>query len=156
MKISAYRDPSYNLVHSHDLTLVRLFVDALSGKTPLANGGAIIAATSRSNAPRSPSMDLALAQSAATAADLHVPTPNPYAKGYDDRVYEAVRSVETFNVSGISREEARAVMEYWAASGLMRARIDEATVAEKWTVAGGGILGELERASLLNSRVLQY
>ncbi|WQF77596.1 Putative small ribosomal subunit protein mS29 [Colletotrichum destructivum] len=156
MKISAYRDPSFNLVHSHDLTLVRLFVDALSGKTPLANGGAVIAATSRSNAPRSPSMELALAQSAAAAADLHVPTPDPYNKGYDDRVYEAVRGVETFNVSGISREEARAVMEYWAASGLMRARIDETTVAEKWTISGGGVLGELERASLLNSRMLQY
>ncbi|TID03964.1 37S ribosomal protein S23, mitochondrial [Colletotrichum higginsianum] len=156
MKISAYRDPSFNLVHSHDLTLVRLFVDALSGKTPLANGGAVIAATSRSNAPRSPSMELALAQSAAAAADLHVPTPDPYNKGYDDRVYEAVRGVETFNVSGINREEARAVMEYWAASGLMRARIDETTVAEKWTISGGGVLGELERASLLNSRMLQY
>ncbi|TQN74111.1 37S ribosomal protein S23 [Colletotrichum shisoi] len=156
MKISAYRDPSFNLVHSHDLTLVRLFVDALSGKTPLANGGAVIAATSRNNAPRSPSMELALAQSAAAAADLHVPTPDPYNKGYDDRVYEAVRGVETLNVSGISREEARAVMEYWAASGLMRARIDEITVAEKWTISGGGVLGELERASLLNSRMLQY
>ncbi|EFQ35273.1 uncharacterized protein GLRG_10417 [Colletotrichum graminicola M1.001] len=156
MKMSAYRDPSFNLVHSHDLTLIRLFVDALSGKTPLANGGAVVAATSRSNAPRSPSMDLALAQSAAAASGLHVPTQDPYAKGYDDRVYEALRGVETFHVSGISREEARSVMEYWAASGLMRARIDEATVAEKWTVAGGGVLGELERASLLNSRVLQY
>ncbi|KAJ0168820.1 37S ribosomal protein S23, mitochondrial [Colletotrichum tanaceti] len=156
MKISAYRDPSFNLVHSHDLTLVRLFIDALSGKTPLANGGAVIAATSRSNAPRSPSMELALAQSAAAAADLHVPTPDPYNKGYDDRVYEAVRGVETLNVSGISREEARAVMEYWAASGLMRARIDETTVVEKWTISGGGVLGELERASLLNSRMLQY
>ncbi|OLN87942.1 37S ribosomal protein S23, mitochondrial [Colletotrichum chlorophyti] len=155
MKISAYRDPSYNLVHSHDLALVRIFTDVLSGKTPLANGGAIIAATSRSNSPRSPSMELALAQSAAAAADLHVPTPDPYAKGYDDRVYEAVRGVETFNVSGISREEARAIMEYWAASGLMRARIDESIVSEKWTIAGGGILGELERASLLNTRVLQ-
>lgn len=156
MKISAYRDPSFKLVHSHDLALVRLFVDALSGKTPLANGGAVIAATSRSNAPRSPSMELALTQTAAAAAALHVPTPDPYKKGYDDRVYEAVRNVETFDVSGISREDARAVMEYWAASGMMRLRIDAGTVAEKWTVAGGGILGELERASLLNSRMLQY
>ncbi|KAL0938699.1 mitochondrial 37S ribosomal protein mS29 [Colletotrichum truncatum] len=156
MKVSAYRDPSFNLVHSHDLSLVRLFVDALSGKTPLANGGAIIAATSRSNAPRSPSMDLALAQSAAAAADLHVPTPDPYKKGYDDRVYEAVRGVEAFNVSGISRDDARSIMEYWAASGLLRARVDAGSVSEKWTVAGGGIIGELERASLLNSRVLQY
>ncbi|KAK0381397.1 hypothetical protein CLIM01_01258 [Colletotrichum limetticola] len=156
MKISAYRDPAYNLVHAHDLTLVRLFADALAGKTPLANGGAVIAATSRSNAPRSPSMELALAQSAAAAADQFVPTPDPYLKGYDDRVYEAVRGVETLDVSGISRQEARAVMEYWAASGLMRSRIDESSVAEKWTLAGGGVLGELERASLLNTRVLQY
>ncbi|KAK1996320.1 mitochondrial ribosomal protein [Colletotrichum falcatum] len=156
MKISAYRDPSFNLVHSHDLTLVRLFVDALSGKTPLANGGAVVAATSRSNAPRSPSMDLALAQSAAAAAGQQGPAQDPYGKGYDNRVYEALRGVETFHVSGISRQEARSIMEYWAASGLMRTRIDEATVAEKWTVAGGGVLGELERATLLNARMLQY
>ncbi|TDZ12974.1 37S ribosomal protein S23 [Colletotrichum orbiculare MAFF 240422] len=155
MKVSAYRDPTFNLVHSHDLSLVRLFVDALSGKTPLANGGAIIAATSRNNAPRSLSLDLALAQTAAAARNEFVPTPDPYKKGYDDRVYESVRNVETFNVSGISREEARAVMEYWAASGLLRARVDATSVSEKWTIAGGGILGELERASLLNSRVLQ-
>ncbi|KAF5528631.1 37S ribosomal protein S23 [Colletotrichum aenigma] len=156
MKISAYRDPAFNLVHAHDLTLVRLFVDALSGKTPLANGGAVIAATSRSNAPRSPSMELALAQSAAAAEGLHVPTPDPYGKGYDDRIYESVRNVETFNVSGVSRDEARAVMEYWAASGMYRSRVDAGSVGEKWTVAGGGILGELERASLLNTRMLQY
>ncbi|KAF9879735.1 mitochondrial ribosomal protein [Colletotrichum karsti] len=155
MRISAYRSPSFELVHAHDLALVRLFVDALSGKTPLANGGAVIAATSRSNAPRCPSMELALAQTAAAAADLHVPTPDPYKKGYDDRVHEAVRNVETFDVKGVTREDARAVMEYWAASGMLRARVDAGTVSEKWTLAGGGILGELERASLLNSRVLQ-
>ncbi|KAF6841469.1 mitochondrial ribosomal protein [Colletotrichum plurivorum] len=156
MKISAYRDPAFKLVHSHDLTLVRLLVDALSGKTPLANGGAIIAATSRSNAPRSASMELALAQSAAEEAGEFVPTPDPYRKDYDDRVYEAVRSVEVFNISGISRDEARAVMNYWAASGLLRARVDATNVSEKWAVAGGGILGELERATLLNTRMLQY
>lgn len=154
MKVSAYRDPSFKLVHAHELTLVRLLVDALAGKTPMASGGAVIAATSRSNAPRSPSMTLALEQSEASAKNLPIPEADAYNKAYDSRVYEAVRGVDVMNVSGLSRAEARAVMEYWAASGLLRATVNEATVTEKWTLAGGGIIGELERTSLHNTRAL--
>lgn len=154
MKVSAYRDPAYNLVHAHELTLVRLLIDALAGKTPMANGGAVVAATSRSNAPRSPSMLLALEQSEAAAKGLPIPVAEPYNKAYDARVYEAVRGVDVLRVSSLSKAEARAVMEYWAASGLLRATVDEATVTEKWALAGNGIIGELERASLMYTRSL--
>lgn len=152
MKISHYRDPSFNLVHAHDLVLVRHFVDVLAGKTPLANGGAIVAATSRSNAPRSPSMELALDQSEAAAAGQAGPVAKPYGVKYDDRSYEALRGVDVARVSGVSKEEARAVMEYWAASGILRATVNESTVAEKWALGGSGILGEMERASLHTTR----
>jgi small subunit ribosomal protein S29 len=154
MKISAYRDPAYKLVHAHELTLVRLLVDALAGKTPMANGGAVIAATSRSNAPRSPSMLLALDQSEAAAKGLPIPPAEAYNKAYDPRVYEAVRGVDVLRVSSLSKAEARTIMEYWAASGLLRATVDEATVTEKWVLAGNGNLGELERASLHYTRAM--
>jgi small subunit ribosomal protein S29 len=46
---------------------------------------------------------------------------------------------------GISKEETRGLLEFYARSGILRERISEAVVAEKWTLAGGGILGELNR-----------
>ncbi|KAM0332399.1 hypothetical protein ACHAQA_002679 [Verticillium albo-atrum] len=153
MKISDYRDPAFNLVHSHDLSLVRLFTDALAGKTPFANGGAVIAATSRSNAPRSPSMDLALARSVARAAGKPLPAADPYRRDYDARVHEALDKVDVFHVDAVSKTEARAVMEYWAASGMLRSLVNERTVTEKWTLGGQGVIGEIERAALLTSRI---
>ncbi|KAL2757402.1 hypothetical protein ACRALDRAFT_1068001 [Sodiomyces alcalophilus JCM 7366] len=154
MKQSAYRDPSFNIVHAHDLTLVRLLVDALAGHTPFANGGAVVAGTSRSNAPRSASMELALAQVAARNAGLEdVPAADPYRRDYDPRVYEAVCNVDVLEVNGISKLEARAVMEYWVASGVLQTTVNEATVTEKWSIGGHGLLGEMERAALENIRL---
>ncbi|KAI9167011.1 37S ribosomal protein S23 [Paramyrothecium foliicola] len=69
-KMSEYRDPSYNQVHAHQLTIVRTFIDALSGKTKLPNGGAIIAATSESNVIYPVSQQLVLAQLEAGQAQL--------------------------------------------------------------------------------------
>ena len=40
-------------------------------------------------------------------------------------------------------------MEYWAQSGVLRAQVDERTVTEKWSLAGNGIIGEIERGALL-------
>ncbi|EEY18586.1 37S ribosomal protein S23 [Verticillium alfalfae VaMs.102] len=128
MKISEYRDPSFNLVHSHDLTLVRLFTDALSGKTPFVNGGAPPPANT-------------------------LPTADPYRKDYDARVHEVLEKVDVFHVDNVSKAEARAVMEYWAASGMLRSLVNETTVTEKWTLGGQGVIGEIERAALLHSRI---
>lgn len=153
MKLSDYRDPAYNLIHSHDLSLVRLLVDTLAGNIPFANGGAILAGTSRSNAPRCPSMDLALAQIVAKEAGEPLPAADPYRRDYDARVYEAVRNVDIFNISGISKAEARALMAYWTASGILSADINDATVTEKWSLGGHGIIGEMERVSLMNTRL---
>ena len=44
--------------------------------------------------------------------------------------------------------EARALMEYWAQSGVLRQRVDEKTVTAKWALAGNGVVGELERGAL--------
>lgn len=48
-------------VHSHDLALVKHFLDHLSGVSTLGNGGVILAATSASDAPKAEAMDVGLA-----------------------------------------------------------------------------------------------
>ncbi|KAK4240776.1 mitochondrial ribosomal death-associated protein 3-domain-containing protein [Achaetomium macrosporum] len=157
MRVSDYRSPAFELIHSHDLALVRLFTDALGGAVHFSAGGAVLAATSRNNAPRSPSMELSLAQREAeqTAGKeaAEVPQKDPFFRGYDDRVEAVLRSVQVLRLGGVSKLEARALMEYWAASGMLRATVDEKTVTEKWTLAGSGVLGEMERAALLTMRI---
>jgi small subunit ribosomal protein S29 len=151
MKISDYRSPAFELIHSQDLALVRLFCDTLSGATPLPNGGAVIAATTRNNGPRTPSMELALAQREAEQSGTEPPKHEPYFKGYDPRSEAVLKTVKVMKLKGMSRLEARGLMEYWAASGILRATVDEKAVAAKWALSAG-VVGEMERASLLTMR----
>lgn len=153
MKISDYRNASFDLIHSHDLALVRLFTDCLNGTVSLPHGGAILAATTRNNAPRSPSMELALQQRAAEQTGAEAPARQPYFRGYDARVETALRSAQVMKLKGVSKLETRSMMEYWAASGLLRTTVDEVAVSEKWMLGGNGVLGEMERASLLTMRL---
>lgn len=158
MKTSDYRNQAFAPIHSHDLAIVRMFVDVLSGRTPLPNGGAAIAATCRSNAARNPSMEIAIARQAARqagVAEAELPPRDPYCRKYDPRVDEVMENtgLEVVNVRGISKAEATALMEYWAASGLLRAQVNENTVCDKWMLGGNGIIGEMERAGLLSLRL---
>ncbi|KAK7907944.1 hypothetical protein PG985_015247 [Apiospora marii] len=153
MRISDYRSPSFNLIHSHDLALIRLFVEALGGKTHFPNGAAIVGVTTKGNSLKVKSMDKALEQAAADQAGLPIPERDAFYAKYDERVFEALKGVKVFDVKSISKPEARSLMEYWAASGVLRMRVDEKTVSERWTLAGNGVLGELERASLYVSRL---
>lgn len=156
MRPSDYRSQTFEPIHSHDIALVRMFTDLLSGKTALPNGGAVIGATCRSNAARNASMELAIArQLARQAGDEELPPRDPYCRKYDPRVDEVLEDtgLHVLDVKGISKPEARALMEYWAASGLLRAQVDETTVSEKWMTGGNGIIGEMERVGLLTLRV---
>ncbi|KUJ22703.1 mitochondrial ribosomal protein [Mollisia scopiformis] len=154
MQTSSYRAPDYSLIHSHDLAIVRHFVNLLSRPTSgLPNGGAIIAATSRSHAPISKSMELAIKQSEEKAAQLRgwpgkVTQRDPFEKSYDERADKALQNVEVMRLKGLSKVEARGLMEYWAQSGVLRSRVDEETVAQKWALAGNGIVGEIQRGAL--------
>jgi small subunit ribosomal protein S29 len=157
MKYSAYRTAAFDLVHAHDLALVRRFVDLLAGisnpSTVLPNGGAIIAATSSSNSPVTPSMDLALGQRAAEAdTSLSPPKRDPYFRDYDARVDAALQTVRVLSLRSINKTEARALLEYWAASGMLRETVNELTVTDKWSMGGNGIVGEIEKAALLTMR----
>ncbi|KAL1895209.1 hypothetical protein Sste5346_005354 [Sporothrix stenoceras] len=162
MRISDYRSPAFELIHSHDLLLVRFFVDALAGNTKFPHGAAILAATTYGNTPLNPTLDLAMAQrtaeqklkaaKAGDGTDITVPQPEPYFRHYDDRVSAAMKNVEVMTLKGLNRTEARALLEYWAASGLLRERIDEAAVAQSLMLSGNGVVGEMERVHLLSLR----
>ena len=115
-----------------------------------------MAATSNSNNPVVPSLDLALGQ----LEGKEEVRRDPFGK-YDERVLGVFNGgggvgnpgregneggVEVQRIGGVGKEDARALMEYWAKSGVCRQRVDEGFVGEKWSLSGGGVVGELERA----------
>lgn len=155
MRHSEYMSAEVKPIHAHDLTLVRHFVDHLSGQKKLPNGGVVLAATSQSNSPTSPALDFCIeaAQARKRSAD-NIPQWNPY-KSVDVRVMEALKHLhsdshdfDVIKVGGLSKEEARSIMEYYAESGMLRHRVSEGFVTEKWSLAGMGNIGELEKASV--------
>ncbi|KAK9771504.1 putative Mitochondrial ribosomal death-associated protein 3-domain-containing protein [Seiridium cardinale] len=153
MRVSDYRSPAFKLIHSHDLALLKLFTEALGGKTKFVNGAAIVGVTTKSNCPKLASVDKALEQAAAAQANLPIPPRDAFNTKYDERVFDALKGVSVFDVKGVSKAEARSLMEYWAASGVLRMRVDERSVSERWTLAGNGVLGEMERTSLYAVRL---
>lgn len=116
-----------------------------------------MASTSQSNAPQVPALDVALSSledGYVTPAGQTVPPleRNPF-KRYDERVFDVFgkakeNGLEVQRVEGLTKEEARALMEYWARSGMVRHKVNDAFVGEKWALSGGGVVGELERATL--------
>lgn len=158
MQNSLYHAQDFNTIHSHDLALVNHYVDLLSGAKLLPNGGAILGATNRSHAPLSKSLDLALQQAedraeASTkrlgqAKEDSITKKDPYEKTYDARSDEVLKDIQMMRIGGISKDEARGLMEYWAKSGVLRATVNEKSVAEKWALAGNGVIGEIQRGSL--------
>lgn len=128
-------------------------VDALAGTTELPNGGAVLAAASESNTQYHPSQELVLDQLEAIQAKTDVPTPDPYQKKYDDRVYDSLKTCEVLRLEGVTHDEAKTLMQYWGASGMLRSIINTQAVKEKWAVSGHGIIGEMERATLTTIRM---
>jgi len=181
MQNSLYRSADFKPIHTHDLAIVDHFLAYLSGDKTLPNGGAAIAATSRSHAPICKSMELAIQQSqerqfGGTIVERDTwgreryddvraieafreneelrsielfSERDPWEKSYDARADKALAKIETLKLGGLSKAEARGLMEYWAQSGVLRAQVDERTVTEKWSLAGNGIIGEIERGALL-------
>ena len=154
MRESEYMNADVKPIHAHDLTIVRHFVDHLSGVKQLPNGGVVLAATSKSNAPASPAMDFRIKTAEALQTQDSVPQWNPYTSA-DARTMEALKDLENpksnldiLNVGGLSKEEAKSIMEYYAESGMLRHQVNDGFVTEKWSLAGMGNIGELERASV--------
>ncbi|RFU26174.1 hypothetical protein B7463_g10175, partial [Scytalidium lignicola] len=147
MRDSDYRSPEFELIHAHDLALINHFVRYFSGNTQLPNGGAFMGAMSKSHAPTSKALELAISQKADVQDGKQVRAKDPFTK-YDDRAFNSMQAVDLIRLKGLSKDEARGLMEYWAASGVLRSRIDERTVTEKWALSGNGVVGEIERGVL--------
>jgi small subunit ribosomal protein S29 len=161
MRLSKYLDANTNPIHAHDLAIVNTFARYMTGENPLPNGGMVLAAVSESNRAASATMDFLLDTKHGVKTNWveprfnphtgwkaePMPKWNPYAP-FDERVGKCLESAEAHKVEGLSKSEAKGLMEYYAMSGVLRSTITERLVSEKWSVSGGGIIGELERATV--------
>ncbi|KAH6839674.1 mitochondrial ribosomal death-associated protein 3-domain-containing protein [Alternaria rosae] len=129
-------------LHSTALSHVMRHSEYMSAERNYPTAAWVLGATSRSNAPTSPAMDHCIeAAVARQKSSEKLPEWNPY-KSVD------VRELDIINVGGLTKEEARSIMEYYAESGMLRHQVNEGFVAEKWSLAGMGNIGELEKASV--------
>ncbi|KAJ5883881.1 uncharacterized protein N7473_010767 [Penicillium subrubescens] len=157
MKESAYRASDFTPVHAHDLVFVKHFLSLLqNGQASLKNGGMVLYATSTSNNPSIYTLEVALDQLAARQAGTSpsspdYPSPEAYS-GADARVLDLFKPTtgkepqfELQTLGGLTRDETRGYLEYFARSGLLREEVNETWVGEKWSLSGGGIIGELEK-----------
>jgi small subunit ribosomal protein S29 len=193
MKNSEYMSASFHPIHAHDFYLTSMFMSYLRGTSALPNGGAVLAAMTKSNGPTVPTLDFRLHQLekqqslangtlgpqpedpalpfllATGQQPSPIPQPDPFYR-YDQRVLDVfsglqtpennkpglmttnqlapVSDIQVKRLKGMSKVEAKGLMEYWAKSGMLRYEISERFVGEKWAVAGGGLPGELERGCL--------
>jgi small subunit ribosomal protein S29 len=147
-----------NRIHAHDFVQIKHFLDYFSGQQTLPNGGIVIAATSKSDHAKSPALDVSVAMAEVRQAQNLDPSSeeatkqihieqfwSPYKK-IDQRSLDVLKNFELIKLEGLTREEAKTIMEYWATSGMVRRKIEEGYVNEKWTLAGSGVIGELEKA----------
>lgn len=148
-----YHSADYKIVHSHQFTLIKQFLDLVFSKTEktLPNGGIVLACTTKSNHPATPSFDLLVRQIRArnqgvAITDPAFPLQDPYMKNADQRVSDLMQGIEYTQLTelkGLSRGESKGLLEYFARSGILREQVTDGQVAEKWTLSGGGIVGEL-------------
>ncbi|KAJ5658275.1 uncharacterized protein N7484_001924 [Penicillium longicatenatum] len=155
---SAYRAADYSPVHAHDLVFVKHFLSLLQPGASLQNGGMLLYATSKSNSPSNYALEVGLDQLAArqqgtSATSPEYPQPEAFSNP-DVRVLDVFKPqtasgkegiLELQTLGGLTREETRGYLEYFAKSGLLRENINEKWIGEKWSLAGGGIIGELEK-----------
>lgn len=156
MTESAYRSAEYKPIHAHDLAFVHHFLSLMKEGDSLKNGGLVLYATSFSNSPNPSALKIALDRLAAHQAGISASSSEyPQLPAYSDadpRVLEllqpaekAASPLELQTLGGLTRDEARGFMEYFARSGLLREIINDQWVSEKWSLSGGGIIGELEK-----------
>lgn len=148
MQDTLYRSADFLPIHAHDFAIIKQFTDYLSGARTLPNGGAIIGATQRSHAPKNITVDLAIQQAEEKQQSRPLTAKDPFERRYDPRAEQVLSSVRVLKLAGLSKDEARGLMEYWAQSGVLRSVVDERSVAEKWALAGHGVVGEIERGAL--------
>jgi small subunit ribosomal protein S29 len=168
---TSYRNSEHKPIHAHQLSLVRQFVNLLFSapggnsspmmagnlvsQTPFVSGGMVLLATTGSNTPAPPTFKLLVDQMRAlrqgiARSEQDFPVPKPYSKP-DERVLAlcalatAEKNVQLMELKGLSREESRGYLEYFAKSGIMHKRLTDGFVSEMRGLSGGGVVGELAR-----------
>lgn len=154
---TAYLNAEYKPIHAQDLTLVKHFLSLATNPSALPNGGVALFATTTCNSPLSSSLDISIKQLAAreagiepTSADFPLPTPYDKLDARAMSYFNAVNDNDAVGMGvrtlkGINKDDTRGLLEFYAQSGLMREQISEEVVGEKWTLAGGGVIGELQK-----------
>jgi small subunit ribosomal protein S29 len=127
--------------------LIKHFTSLLSGEIKLPNGGMIIGATSGSNRPQVPTFDICLAKDETRRKLSSTGLWSPFI-AHDKLVQQVMRTVDVWYLDGIDRPEARGIIDYYAQSGMLRDTVTDNLVSEKWAIAGRGIIGEIERATI--------
>lgn len=155
--LSQFHDPQFKPVHAFELALPRLFLSCLAGRAlgpnePLPkfpNGAAFIATSGGSNSPTVPAYLAFLAQAFAAAAGAPIPEPDPFnPRAHDPRLHQLLQGLDVLRLGPVSRDEARAVMDYWASSGVLRSAVTEDAVANQCAMSNG-IMHELVRGALM-------
>lgn len=136
-------------IHALDLAVPRHFIDHITGTKKLPNGGVVLGATSKSDVVYCPPLEVGveMAESRSASPDVAVQLDeywNPL-QSIDQRMMDMCLDLDVLTLKGVSKTEAKTLIEYWAYNGLVRQRIADSFVGEQWTISGGGILGELER-----------
>lgn len=166
MKETEYRSADFSPIHALDFVLINHFLSLLSGSKPLGpSGGMVLAATSGTNNPHVESLNFAIQQLLARQEQGDIPDLDPW-KNLDPRVLELLTGhpqgvqhtdqgtsssffgVEVQQLEGLTKDESRELIEYFAKSGLVREVVDEKYVGNLWTLTGGGVVREIERALL--------
>lgn len=155
-----YKTPEYQTIHSHQFTIIKHFMDIMfpTQENILPNGGIVLACTTKSNHPTLPTFEyliqaMEFRQNPPTTKDgkpakfeLDLAYTDPYKSKLDQRVWklsERIEYTDMVNLKGLSRPESRGLLEYFAQSGIFKEAVTDGTVNEKWSLSGGGIVGEL-------------
>jgi small subunit ribosomal protein S29 len=137
-------------IHSLDLALPRHFIDYIIGAKTFPNGGMTLGAISKSDFVTCPPLEVGIelgeARQSSPNADLQVSDYwNPLQR-IDQRVLDLCLNLNVVTLKGVSKEDTKAIIQYWAFNGLVRDRMVDSWIGEKWALSGGGVLGELEKA----------
>jgi len=112
------------VIHSHDLALPNTFLAYLSGKRSFYKG--ITVAATSSKCSRTLALDAA----------LEGREVDPYEK-LDPRIGPSIEGARIIHVDSLSKEEAKALMDYYNESGIMKDPVDIMTFNEKYAVSAG-------------------
>ncbi len=113
----------------------------------------VVGATCRSNSPVCPTLDVLLKQITAlneglSLTDQNFPMPSPYARA-DPKVLSLLPSsastdqLKVTSLKGLTKAETTGLLKYFTNSGILKDAITEQSIAEKWTMSSGGVVGQL-------------